>query len=121
MYFYRKDYIIPIASVNLPVAYVDWVSTQGIIMKRTKEIVIGVAILCLAIWLTSWDTHFRPDSMDCGTGMNGRGYCDDGQGFFLVPLLKWITFFVLCLIGLGKLQGHPKQSTSTEEEETPSE
>lgn len=74
-------------------------------MKRWQEILVGMLAVICAVALGGVDTGFSPDSMDCGSGMNGRGYCGDGNGFFLIPLLKWCVTIVLGIIGVLMLVG----------------
>lgn len=84
-------------------------------MKRWQEIPVGLMLVVIAVALGFVDSGYIPDSMDCGSGMSGRGYCYDGSGFFLVPLLKWGVTVVLGIIGLAMLVG-PQQPVTKKED-----
>ncbi len=71
-------------------------------MKRWQRIVIAAASILVAIAIAVFvDTGFVNDTMDCGSGMNGYGYCNNSQGSGLLYLLKVCGVMFLFALGGG--------------------
>lgn len=73
------------------------------VLERAAALGLGILILWIVGWAMSNLTGFHPDSMDCGTGMNGRGYCGDGDDIVsAIGALMGVVFaFVGGIVGIA--------------------
>jgi len=84
-------------------------------MKRWQEILLGLLLFGAAVGLVMFvDSGYRPDSMNCGSGMNGVGYCYDDSGCILLALLKGALVIIFGLVGFCLIVG--PQPAATEEQ-----
>lgn len=70
-------------------------------MKKVLFALVGIALVILAVYVFKFvDSGYIPDSMDCGSGMNGYGYCYDDEGPWIMGLLKALGVFFSAVFGI---------------------
>ncbi len=76
-------------------------SVLGNLLRRVCSFGTGSAFLFGSLLCAQTCTGMKSDSMDCGSGMSGYGYCGDGMGGEIVIVGGILLVVTLALLVLG--------------------
>ncbi|MFZ2190417.1 MAG: hypothetical protein WA057_02490 [Candidatus Magasanikiibacteriota bacterium] len=86
--------------------------------RKTVDKLLGAAAILAAIAVGFIKTGYHPDTMDCGSGMNGVGYCYNDSGPWPLAALQVVVILVLLVTSayfliLGRRLPPDQPSTTT--------